>query len=280
MKAARLHAPNDLRLDRVPDPTPEPGDLIVRVHAATVCGTDVRIVTGRKTAGIRYPAILGHEFAGTVVASRTPLFAAGDPVCVDPAIACGTCACCQRGLENLCLNLVAMGYELDGAFAEYIRVPAAGVASGNVVPMPADLSFAEAALAEPLACVINGQDKVGLCRGDVVAVLGAGPIGLLHVALARLSGARRILVSEPNPTRRQAALAAGADIAVDPAVDDVEAAVRALSDGLGADVAIAAIGVTALAALALRLVRPRGRISLFAGFARGETASLDVNLLH
>ncbi|WP_062223589.1 alcohol dehydrogenase catalytic domain-containing protein [Aureimonas sp. D3] len=281
MKAALLRAPNDVLFGDVADPAPERGDLVLKVRAATICGTDIRIVSGRKTMGVRYPSVLGHEFSGEIVdAGGSSKFKTGDAVCVDPAIACGHCAYCKRGLENTCENLTAIGYEVDGAFAEYIRIPGRALETGNVFAMPDGVSFEEAALAEPLACVINGQEKVGVERGDVVAILGSGPIGLLHVKVARLSGARRIIVSEPNASRRAAALRAGADVVVDPVHEDLRAIVKAESGGIGADVVIVAIGVPSLANDALGLARLRGRVSLFAGFNKGEMAPLDVNAIH
>lgn len=146
--------------------------------------------------------------------------------------------------------------------------------------MPRGASFEAAALAEPLSCVMNGQERVGVKLGDIVAVLGAGPIGILHVKLARRTGARTIIVSEPNALRRAAALAAGADVVIDPKAEDLFEGIRAHSDGLGADVAIVAIGVPALANDAIRIVRHRGRVSLFAGFSKGVQAELDVNAIH
>jgi L-iditol 2-dehydrogenase len=281
MKAGVLRAPNVLELADVPDPKGEPGDLILKVRAATVCGTDIRIFRGRKTAGIRYPSVIGHEFAGEVVEAPSGApFKKGQRVCVDPAIPCGACAYCKRGLENICENLTAIGYEIDGAFAEYIRIPARALEVGNVHPVPENLAFEEAALAEPFACVINGQEKVGVGSGDAVLIMGAGPIGLMHVKLARFSGARKVIVSEPSASRRAAALEAGADIAVDPTAEDLQAIVRDNTFGLGADVAIVAIGVPALANQALALVRRRGRVSLFAGFSVGDSAPLDINLIH
>ncbi len=281
MKAGVLRGANVLACETVEDPRPETGDIVVRVRAATVCGTDIRIFRGRKTVGVRYPSILGHEFSGEIVdTGGRPDYRAGDAVCVCPAIACGHCRRCLRGHENICENLVAVGYQIDGAFAEYIRIPARALENGNVLPLPDGLDHERAALAEPLACVMNGQDLAGVGLGDRVAVLGAGPIGLLHLKLARLAGAGRILVSDPNPLRRQAALQAGADVVVDPAADDVRAAVRSMTGGEGADRVIVAIGVPALADLALGLARPRGSVSLFAGFSAGETASLDVNAIH
>ena len=281
MKAALLREPNVLEFAEVPDPESHPGDLIVKVRAATVCGTDIRIFRGRKIAGVRYPSVLGHEFAGEIIEAKgSPVFKIGQRVCVDPAIPCGHCAYCKRGLENICENLTAIGYELDGAFAEYVRVPARALAAGNVHEIPANLEFEEAALTEPFACVINGQEKVSVGPGDSVVVLGAGPIGLLHVKLARFSGARKIIVSEPNAARRAVALNEGADVVVDPTSENLNEIVKAHSYGLGADVAIVAIGVPALANVALGLVRKRGRISLFAGFSVGDSAQLDINLIH
>ncbi len=281
MKAGLLRGPNRLDLEEVPDPERGPGDLIVKVRAATICGTDLRILRGRKTAGVRYPSVIGHEFAGEIVeAPAGGPFAVGQRVCVDPAIACGRCAYCKLGHENICANLTAIGYEIDGAFAEYIRIPARAIETGNVYDIPGDLPFEQAALAEPFACVINGQERVGVAAGDAVAILGAGPIGLLHVKLARLSGARTVVVSEPNPGRRRAAQDAGADLVVDPTADDLAGIVKGATRGVGADVAIVAIGVPALANAAIGLVRRRGRVSLFAGFSVGDSAPLDINAIH
>jgi len=281
MKAGLLRAPNVLAFEDVPEPTREPGDLIVKVRAATVCGTDIRVFRGRKTAGIRYPSIIGHEFAGEVVETASGSgFEVGQRVCVDPAIPCGRCAYCKLGHENICEDLRAIGYEIDGAFAEYVRIPARALATGNVHLIPEHLAFEQAALAEPFACVINGQEQVGVGAGDAVAVLGAGPIGLLHVKLARLSGARLVIVSEPSALRRQAALEAGADVVIDPSAGDLTGTVRAATRGLGVDVVIVAIGVPALVDTAIELARRRGRISLFAGFSNGDNARVDVNAIH
>ena len=281
MKAGVLLSVNDVNYTTIADPKLEAGDMLLKVKAATVCGTDIRILRGTKTIGIRYPSVMGHEFAGVVVNTGGNLqFAVGDAVTVCPQFACGHCEYCVRGAENLCRNMTAMGYEIDGAFAEYVRIPASGVKSGNVFAVPKGLSFEEAALAEPLACVMNGQERVGVKMGDTVAILGAGPIGILHIKLARLSGARLIIVSEPNPLRREAALNAGADMAIDPTTEDIFARTKAVTNGLGVDVAIVAIGVPSLANDAIRIVCHRGRVSLFAGFSKGQQAELDVNAIH
>lgn len=279
MKAAILTAPNQLAVQDAADPVAGRGDMVLRIRAATICGTDIRIFRGRKTAGVRYPSIIGHEFSGDVVEPAGG-FAIGQRVGVCPAIPCGHCAHCLHGKENLCPNLQAIGYEIDGAFAEYIRVPASAIALGNAHLLPDGLSHEEAALIEPLSCVLNGQNKVGLRQGDTVVILGSGPIGTLHIKLARLRGAARVIVSEPNAARRAAALEAGADAVIDPNAGDLRAAVLAETRGLGADVVICAIGIPALATQAISLAGVGGRISLFAGFNKGELGSLDINAIH
>jgi len=281
VKAAILYAPNDMQLASADDPVLHPGDLILRVRAATICGTDIRVYRGRKTAGIRYPSVIGHEFMGEIVASgESAGLAPGTRVGVCPAIPCGHCAQCLRGRENLCPDLQAIGYEIDGAFAEYIRIPARAVELGNVHVLPDHVTDAEAALVEPLACVLNGQNKVSLQQGDTVVILGAGPIGTLHAKLARLRGAARVIVSEPNPARRAAALEAGADMVIDPGAGDLRTAIHGETRGQGANVVICAIGIPALAAQAVGLAAKGGRVSLFAGFSKGETGTLDINAIH
>lgn len=281
MKAAVLHAPNDMRLQSVADPVLQQGDMLLRMRAATICGTDVRIFRGRKTRGVRYPSILGHEFVGEVVETGGNAgWSDGDLVCVCPAMACGQCGPCRNGVSNLCASLVAYGYELDGGFAELIRVPRSAVIEGNVMRLPAGLDPVLAALAEPLACVINGQDLIGINSGETVVVLGTGPIGLLHIMLARNRGAAMVVAGQRSLHRREAARAAGADMAIDPQAEDMAARVRDATGGRGADVVIVAAGSADLANLAMRLVRPRGRVSLFAGFPAGVETGFDLNALH
>lgn len=281
MKAAVLKAVNEISCETVAMPELQPGDMLLKVEAATVCGTDIRILRGKKTAGIRYPSIIGHEFAGEVMDTGGHAgYHAGQAVSVCPAFVCGHCDSCTRGAENLCRNLVAMGYEIDGAFAEYVRIPATGVAAGHVFPVPEGTTFEQAALAEPLACVVNGQEQARVAPGEVAVILGAGPIGLLHVKLARLAGAKLIVVSQTSASRREAALRAGADVVINPVEENVVQRVRELTGGSGADVAICAIGKPELANDAIGTVRPRGRVNLFAGFTKDVTADLDVNAIH
>ena len=282
MKAAVLRAPQVLEVGDIETPEAGPGELILSVRAATVCGTDLRILSGKKTKGVRFPSIIGHEFAGVVVqtGSGVTAFKNGDRVCMDPVIPCRACSYCKAGLENVCLNRQAMGYEFDGGFAEFVRIPALALTSGNVFKMPNGMSFEAAALSEPLACCINGQKNAQVGLGDSVLIMGAGPIGLMHAALAKAAGARQVIISEPNASRRQAALERGVNHACDPMKESLLDFVKQRTDGLGADVVILAIGVPALANEALSIVRKGGRVNLFAGFSQGDMSSIDVNLIH
>lgn len=282
MKAAVLEAPGDLRVKEVPTPTAEAGEMVIRVKAAAICGTDIRIMNGKKKKGVRFPSVIGHEFAGEVVevGRGVDAFKAGDRIAADPVVPCRGCAYCRTGMENVCLNRQAIGYEFDGAFAEYMRIPAVALEAGNVMKLPESMSYAAGALAEPLACVLNGQKNARVGLGDAVLILGSGPIGLMHMMLAKASGASLVAISEPNAGRRQRAKEMGADIVIDPSSEDPGEILRAHTGGLGADVAILAIGVPKLAADALGFVRKGGRVNLFAGFSVGDMGAIDVNLIH
>ena len=177
-----------------------PGDILVRVRAATICGTDLRIYAGSKTRGVRIPSILGHEFAGDIAAvgEGEGAWRAGQAVAVAPVIPCGDCDYCKANLGNLCDRRSALAYEYDGAFAQYIRIPAAAIRAGNVFALPEDISYTAAAIAEPLSCCINGIENMGgIQAGDTVLIVGAGAIGTMHLQLAKAAPATRVIVSEP-----------------------------------------------------------------------------------
>ena len=244
--------------------------MLIRVKASAICGTDMRIYKGIKTRGVRLPSVLGHEFSGIIQESASPAWRIGQRVTLCPALACGHCRFCLMDASNICENLTACGYGIDGGFAERVNVPRAFVDTGHVIALPDHMSFEEAALAEPSACVINGQEVMGLEPGAHVAVLGAGPIGLLHVMLAKARGARRISVIQRSAARREAALMMGADEAMGPEN----------ASSLVVDAAIVAVGSPDLASLAARITRPRGRINLFAGFPVGELPRFDLNAVH
>jgi L-iditol 2-dehydrogenase len=284
MLAAVYHGPRDLRVEEVPAPEARTGELLLRVEEASICGTDLRVFQGQHRlfppGTVRIP---GHEVVGTIAAVGAGVegYAAGQRVFVAPNMGCGHCPQCISGANNLCPDYQAIGLTMDGGFAQYMRVPAQAVSQGNVMPVREDLDPAVAALTEPLACVLRGQGALQIRPGDVVLVLGAGPIGVMHVKLARLSGARRVLVSEPNPLRLELARRAGADRPMNPTTEDLAAAVAAESGGRGADAIIVATAVHAAQEAALRLAAIGGRINFFGGLPKDRpTITFDANLVH
>lgn len=272
MRAAIFEGEGRVEIKDVPEPRVErPDDVIVRVAANGICGTDL--------IGLKVPPdvihyapgiVVGHEFVGVVeeVGDESP-FAPGERVAVHPNLYCGQCWYCRNGSANVCDNLRTIGLDLDGGTAEFARVP-----SYRVFPIPDELPFERAVLAEPLACVLNGTRKAALHPGESVVILGGGPIGALFLATLEGAGAHPIVVSEPGGRRRQSALDLGADSVVDPTVEDLEKIVRELTDGVGADVVIDTVGF--LAPEGFSLLRKRGRMLIFGGdLTTRETSFID-----
>ncbi len=282
MRAAVFAGVGDISLRQAPLPALGRDDMLVRVRAATICGTDLRIYAGLKTRGVRAPSILGHEFAGDIelVGAGVSGWRVGQAVTVAPVIACGLCAYCESNLDNLCANRRALAYEYDGAFAQYIRIPAAAIRAGNVFALPIGVSYAAAAIAEPLSCCINGIENMGgIQAGDTVLIVGGGAIGMMHLQLAKAAAAR-VIVSEPSAARRQHALANGADAVINPLETDVYRAIMAETAGIGVDKAIMAVGAPEIVPELIGLTRSNGAINLFAGFPPAAQASFDLNDIH
>jgi L-iditol 2-dehydrogenase len=280
MRVVRFYAPQDVRVEDAPEPTAGPGDLVIRVRNCSVCGTDAKIWNSGHP-DLCPPRVLGHEVAGEVVAGAGG-WAVGDRVQVIAAIPDGTCHECRHGWQTVCPNQERIGYQHDGGFAELMRVPAKVLAVDGVNRVPDGLSFAEASVAEPLSCVINGQEQARIGEGQTVVVVGAGPIGCLHVRLARARGAARVFLIELS--RRRLELAAGLvapDAAIAAEATDTVAAVRELTDGRGADVIIIAAGSGKAQEDALRMAARRGTVSFFGGLPKDRpTITLDSNVVH
>lgn len=282
MLAAVLNRPHDFALTERPVPTPGPGEILLRVDATTLCGTDVRLIEGTKTAGVRPGVVLGHEIAGRIEALGDGVdgYELGAQATVSIVVACGHCPQCIAGREHHCTQLKLIGYAIDGGLAEYLLVPARAVARGNVVVAPRELDPRALCLAEPLSCVLNGARQFQTQPGDTVVVLGAGAIGLLHVQLARLQGAGDIIVTNRSAARRDLARELGATAAVDPTSEDLAGVVAQATRGRGADVVVVAVGALELANQALELAGVGGRVNYFAGFPKGAMATIDPNLVH
>jgi L-iditol 2-dehydrogenase len=282
--AAVYHGPGDLRVEEVPTPIIGPGEILLRVDCASICGTDLRILHGDHR---RYPAgtvrIPGHEVAGTIsgIGEGTKGFVRGQRVIIAPNIGCGHCRQCVSGNNNLCADYDAIGISLDGGFAEYLRVPARAVMQGNVLPVSDGIDSGVAALTEPFACVVRGQNAVGIQSGEVVLIMGAGPIGIMHAKLARLCGAGRVVVSELIPERLAQAARLGADRVVNPAQEDLARAIGEETHGRGADVVIVAAPAHSAQESALQLAGIGGRINFFGGLPKDRsTIQFDSNAVH
>ncbi len=266
--AAVLYGKEHLEVERVAMPELGPGDALVRVRRALTCGTDVKIFRrGYHAMMLKPPIVFGHELAGDVVAG--PL--TGRRVVAANSAPCGICSQCLRGRANLCEDLLFN----NGAYAEYIRIPAR-IVEKNTHVIPDGISYSDAALTEPLACVVKGVDDCGVRRGDTVAVIGLGPIGMMFVVLCKLRGARVIAVG-----RREAQLARARELGADEGVSgDAVREVRALTGGEGVDIAIEAVGKPETWQAAVSMLRRGGTVNFFGGPPKGTTVALDTNLLH
>jgi len=278
MMAAVLYGKEHLEVEPVAVPNIEKGDILVRVKVALTCGTDVKVFRrGYHARMIVPPAVFGHELAGDVVkvGEGVTAFTVGQRVVAANSAPCNECYFCRRGLENLCEDLLFN----NGAYAEYIRIPAR-IVERNTYEIPNDVSYQNAALVEPLACVLRGLEETGIRAGDTLGIIGLGPIGLMFVRLAKLYGARVIAIGR-RKTQLDRAHAAGADelISTEQVSRPAERA-RSLTKGRGVDVAIEAVGNPETWHWAVDMVRRGGTVNFFGGCPNESKVSLDTSLLH
>lgn len=280
MKACIFHGPGSVSVEERPVPDAGPGEILLEVEAAGLCHSDIRVYKGQKHA--RAGVIPGHETVGRVarLGEGVSGFVPGQRVALCPIIACGRCYFCQRGSRHRCLERLTLGYDEDGGLRETMLVPAAIVSLGHVLPVPEGLPPEVATLTEPLACVLNSIEGCSVAPGGSLLIMGAGPMGLLHLLLARALGIATVIVSEVNEERLAYARHFGASIAVDPQRDELDRAVLDATNGLGADAVVLTTGAPSLVADALRLVRRQGTVNLFAGFPPGSVTELDPNAIH
>jgi L-iditol 2-dehydrogenase len=282
MKAAVFYAANDLRVEQRPMPSIGPDEILVKVGACAICGSDVR--TWRFGArNILPPMTMGHEVAGTVVEAGAAVrgFSAGQRVAVAPAVPCGECSYCGGGIQTMCDNLRSIGYEFHGGFAEYMVVPPPAIRAGCVNVVPENLSLEEGALAEPLACAINGQELLNVGMGDTVVILGAGPLGCMHADLAKFRGAGKVILADIQPRRVEMARPFAADLLIDMTSEEVRNRVLEETGGAGASVVIVAAPSGQAQEQALTLAAKHGRISFFGGLPKSDPCiRLDANIVH
>lgn len=279
MRAVLFYGPGDLRLIQTPVPRAEDGGVVVQIHTALTCGTDFKAYRqGHPVLLARTPSPFGHEMAGTIseVGAGVTAFREGQRVVALNSAPCDRCYFCEQGTPELCDHLEL----LNGAYADYIRVPA-HITRHNVLPLPENLSFAEAALTEPFACALHAVDKMRIKPGEAIAVIGAGNMARLLVCALKAARAC-VLVLGRDPGRLRLASAAGADEVIDLTLetDGIAAVRRRTPNDRGADGVIEAVGKPETWALSAGLVRKGGRVCLFGGCASGSKAEIDTHRLH
>jgi len=278
MKAAMLYGIKDLRVEDIQKPQIGYGEVLAKIKAATTCGTDLKIFQrGYVEKVIKLPTVFGHEWSGDVVEVGKGVTwpKIGMRIRAGNSAPCMRCRMCQKGKFNLCEDMLW----LWGAYAEYIRVPACTVLV-NTQEVPSHVSYEEAAIAEPLACVIHGAEEAGIKLGDTVVIIGAGPIGLLHLLVAKKLGAERVIISDLLEERLEFARKLGADETVNAKTEDVVERVKQLTKGYGSDVVVEAIGLPATWEQALKMVSKGGTVLEFGGCPPGTEIRVDTELLH
>ncbi len=282
MLALRLYGPGDIRLEEVPVPEIDENEILLKTDAAAICGTDIRMwQNGQKGVDAGHPMILGHEFAGTIVkvGEKVPFYQVGMQVGMQPNIGCGICDRCVDGNFHLCNDYRAFGINMDGAFAEYVKIPADAVTRGNLMVLPRGVSPVEAAVTEPLSCAYNGFTKCFVKPGEYACVAGAGPIGFCHAMLLHMAGAV-VLMNDISKERL-------ADVKKRlPFVDtycgpDLPGFVKEWTLGRGLDIAVVACPVPSVQTAMLPLMNYGGRVNFFGGIpADKQPVALDTNQIH
>jgi len=282
MTAARMYGKDDLRVERVPVPDIGEDEILLKVKAASICGTDLRMLkNGAVNVSESSPLILSHEFSGTIEKTGSLVSGCkpGDRVSVAPNIGCGKCFHCVSGNGHHCKELTALGVHMDGGFAEYARIPSSAVRLGNVTLLADTLSFGAAAANEAFSCVYNAFERYRVRAGDVVLVIGAGAIGLMHVKLAKMAGAAKIMLNDLSAERLR--YCAGIEPSIITVEDALERRISEETGGKGADVVVTACSAAAAQRAALSLAGLDGRVNFFGGLPKGkENVELDTNLIH
>ncbi|NLC43063.1 MAG: alcohol dehydrogenase catalytic domain-containing protein [Clostridiales bacterium] len=282
MLAALLYGSRDMRIEDVAIPEIDDNEILLKVKSAAVCGTDIRMFNnGYKGIDESNPRILGHELSGIIakVGKNVKGYKEGMEVAVAPNMGCGLCDQCVSGNTHLCHNYRALGINIDGGFAEYVKIPEAAVRQGNVVELDG-VSTEEAALNEPLSCVYSGFEKCNIRPGDVVLIIGAGPIGLMHAKLAKMAGAAKVVINDLSKERLEMCCQIDSTF-VTITGGHLKDYVYEATKGRGVDVCITACPAPQAQAMALELMAMGGRINFFGGLPKDrENVVINTNLIH
>jgi len=282
MKAAVLVELDKMVVKEVPTPEVDDNSVLVKVKACAVCGSDIRIFHSGNSR-VSLPQIIGHEISGQIVkvGKNVTKFKDGDRIAIGADVPCGECVFCEAGIGNNCQINYAMGYQFPGGFAEYVLLNKTVVNYGPVHKIPEHVSYDEAALAEPLGCVLNALELSNVKLGDTVVIIGAGPIGCMIIGVARKMGATKIIVVQRSRPRLELAKKFGADVYICSSEEDGVRRVLEETKGLGADVVITANPSPQAQVDALKMAKNRARVNLFGGLPKDKSlVTLDTNIIH
>jgi L-iditol 2-dehydrogenase len=284
MLAATYTQGGEFSIEEIARPVIERDEILLRVLAASICGTDVKIVrSGHRKLRDGQRIVLGHEFVGVIqqVGADITGYRVGDRIGIAPNAGCGQCPACIRGKTNYCPTYTAFGIDRDGGHAAFVRIPSRFITQGNIIALPAEVSDTEASLLEPFSCVVNGVRSSHIELGDTVVIYGAGPIGLMHVMLCRAAGAAQLIAIDIRADRLERARSLGCDLVLNPLHEEVVARVRQETAGSGADVVITACPAAAVQSEAIGLLAPFGRLCLFGGLPKTSgPVPVDTNAIH
>jgi L-iditol 2-dehydrogenase len=283
MRAAVFEDLGTMTVREVETPVCKDSSILVRVRACAVCGSDVRIFHSGN-ARVTPPQIIGHEISGEVaeVGKSVSGYKVGDRVAIGADVPCGECVFCKAGIGNNCQINYAMGYQFAGGFAEYILLNQIVVSFGPVTKIPDNVSYNEAALAEPLGCVLNALELAPVSLSDVVVLIGAGPIGMMVCEVARAMGASKIILINRSAPRLEIARGHGiADVYINSQAEDSIARVLEETGGLGADVIITSNPSPQAQVDAINMAKNRGKVNFFGGLPKNASmVTLDTNIIH
>ncbi len=282
IKAAFFYGKEDIQIHEVNIPKIKEDEILIKVRVCGICGSDVRSYYKGVEGRYKIPLILGHEVSGQVfkIGGKIDGFAIGDRVVVAPIYGCGKCSFCLSGQENLCKDVMVFGCNLDGAFAEYMKIPAQAIQRGALVKIPDELSDEEAALIEPFSCCLHGILRANVEPGDTVVVIGAGPIGLAHLTLLKILGSGKVIVSDIVNKRLERAKKFGADATVNSKEGNLPLKVKELTKDKGADSVIVAAPSKEAVEAGLKIVRRGGSVVIFGGCPANSLIQIDPNLIH
>ena len=281
MKAAMLEAIEKLAITQMDIPQCGPSEVLIKTMACGICRTDLKCFTmGQRD--LIMPRILGHEVAGIVesVGQGVTKVSIGDRVQVAPGIPCGKCSYCLAGKDNLCDSVQILGFHVNGGFAEYLLVPAEGVKNGVLQPIPDHVTYAEAALTEPLACSVNMHNSLNVSSEDTILIIGAGPLGVLNAKLARANGVKKIIIGEKKSNRLKLAEKFDFDYLINVNDTDLNKEIKKITKGAGVDVCIPCCPGMEAFSQGINLLAKRGRLGFFSGLIGSAPLGFNLNVIH